>query len=65
MKHRPVKILVVDDLPMNVELLEGILTPAGYTVDSAENGEEALEKVFNAPPDLILRSEERRVGKEC
>lgn len=54
MKHEAVKILVVDDFPMNVELLKGILTRAEYTVDSAENGQEALEKVFNAPPDLIL-----------
>ncbi|MBU8849560.1 MAG: response regulator [Desulfobacterales bacterium] len=48
------RILVVDDRPMNIELLEAILTSAGYTVESAESGEEALDKVFNTPYDLIL-----------
>ncbi len=54
MKQTDVKILVVDDLPMNIELLVDILTPEGYIVDSAGGGEEALEKVLNDPPDLIL-----------
>ena len=54
MKHMDIRILVVDDLPMNIELLVAILTPEGYIVDSAQSGEEALEKVFNDPPDLIL-----------
>ncbi|WP_457553184.1 response regulator [Desulfobacula sp.] len=48
------KILVVDDLPMNIELCKDILTPEGYLVDSAGNGEEALDKILNEPPDLIL-----------
>lgn len=54
MKHMATRILVVDDLSMNIELLKEILTPEGYIVDSAERGEEALDKVFNDPPDLIL-----------
>jgi adenylate cyclase len=49
-----VKILVVDDLPMNIELVKGILIPEGYIVTSSENGEDALDKIFNDPPDLIL-----------
>lgn len=53
-KHMSERILVVDDTPMNIDLMEGILTPAGYTVDSAKNGEEALGKVVNDTPDLIL-----------
>lgn len=48
--------MVVDDTPMNIDLLEGILTPAGYSVDSAESGEEALDKVSNDTPDLINKS---------
>ncbi|WP_299981557.1 response regulator [Desulfobacula sp.] len=54
MKHMTERILVVDDRPMNIELLDAILTSAGYIVDSAESGEEALNKVFNDPPDLVL-----------
>ena len=48
------KILVVDDTPMNIEMLEGLLTPQGYAVEGAESGVEALEKINNWTPDLIL-----------
>ncbi len=48
------KILVVDDTPHNIKLLEAVLTPRGYTVVSAGNGPEALEKVVREGPDLIL-----------
>ena len=54
MKHMSERVLVVNDTPMNIDLLEGILSPAGYTVDSAESGEKALDKVVNDTPDLIL-----------
>jgi phosphoserine phosphatase RsbU/P len=47
-------ILVVDDLPTNVELLEALLTPRGYKVVTASNGQEALDLVVQSPPDLIL-----------
>ncbi|MBI1994366.1 MAG: response regulator [Deltaproteobacteria bacterium] len=48
------KILIVDDEPLNLELLERELRPHDYTVESARNGEEALEKVGAFVPDLIL-----------
>ena len=48
------KILVVDDKPMNVEVLEAQLSVAGYGVVTAYSGEEALEKVESEQPDLIL-----------
>ena len=38
-------VLVVDDLPQNVRLLEAILAPRGYRVVSANSGGEALERV--------------------
>lgn len=47
-------ILVVDDVPENVRLLEAVLVPRGYTVVSATTGEEALERVASERPDLIL-----------
>lgn len=50
---RPV-ILIVDDAPKNIKLMEGILVPAGYTVISADNGAMALEMAQSAQPDLIL-----------
>jgi adenylate cyclase len=48
------RVLVVDDLPANVRLLEAILEPAGFAVLSASSGPEALELVVAELPDLVL-----------
>ena len=48
------RILVVDDMPQNVKLLEAILLPNGYAVSAAATGAEALAKVASDEPDLIL-----------
>lgn len=48
------RILVVDDVPQNVELLEAHLEAAGYDVAKASDGAEALRKVKEEAPDLIL-----------
>ena len=48
------KILVVDDVPENVRLLEAVLVPRGYDVVSAHNGAEALGLVESEKPDLVL-----------
>ena len=49
------EILVVDDTPANVRLLEAILTTHGHTVLAATSGAEALDIVEgDAPPDLVL-----------
>ncbi|MCX6986103.1 MAG: response regulator, partial [Lentisphaerae bacterium] len=53
MKDKPV-ILVVDDQPRNIELLEAHLVPKGYEIITAANGEEALEKLSGNKVDLIL-----------
>ncbi len=45
-------ILVVDDVPQNVRLLEAVLAPQGYHVVSATDGHAALELVASAAPDL-------------
>jgi adenylate cyclase len=47
-------ILVVDDTPQNIKVLDAILTPRGYTVVPASSGAEALQKVQTDAPDLIL-----------
>jgi DNA-binding response OmpR family regulator len=47
------KILIVDDEPFNVELLEGYLSK-DYDILKAYNGNEALLKVRTTPPDLII-----------
>lgn len=48
------KILVVDDVAVNVQLLTTYLTSVGYNVIAARDGQEALEKVAACNPDLVL-----------
>jgi len=48
------RILVVDDTPQNVKLLHDLLVARGYSVATAATGEEALAKLENEPPDLVL-----------
>jgi two-component system, cell cycle response regulator len=50
----PIRILVVDDVPDNVEILDARLTSRGYQVFTATNGQEALDRVRQSPPHLIL-----------
>ena len=47
-------ILVVDDVPPNLDFLSTVLTQQGYKVRSAINGEVALKIAKVAQPDLIL-----------
>ncbi|TMC67628.1 MAG: response regulator [Chloroflexi bacterium] len=48
------KVLVVDDVAANRELLQGHLDDLGYDVREAKDGVEALEAVAADEPDLIL-----------
>ena len=50
----PSSILAVDDSPELLELLDEILSAAGYQVRTAGSGESALAAVAANPPDLIL-----------
>jgi DNA-binding NtrC family response regulator len=47
-------VLIVDDEPFNVDLLEQELGAAGYRTVSATNGEDALTAAARALPDLVL-----------
>ena len=48
------RVLIVDDEPHAVELLSEFLTAKDYEVITASNGEEALQKVKEERPHLIL-----------
>jgi adenylate cyclase len=54
MSDETARILVVDDVPENVRLLEALLTSRGYRVVAANDGASALELVATSRPDLIL-----------
>lgn len=53
MEQQP-KILIVDDNKVNVELLRTQLKHYKYDLDTAYDGEEALDKIQKSHPDLVL-----------
>lgn len=50
----PIKVLVVDDEPNIRDLLSASLRFAGHQVATAANGTEAINKIIDSPPDLVL-----------
>jgi DNA-binding response OmpR family regulator len=48
------RVLIADDHPEGVELLEAYLSGTGYETQIAYDGEETLRKVNDWQPDLIL-----------
>lgn len=47
-------LLVVDDQPLQRQLLAGLLLPLGFEIREAASGRECLEIVEQSPPDLVL-----------
>lgn len=47
-------VLIVDDEPNIVRSLEFLMTKAGYEVRVARDGEQALNEIAKARPDLVL-----------
>ena len=48
------KILVIDDEPAQLRLVDQILTSKGYAVIKASSGEEGIRLVYENKPDLVL-----------
>lgn len=48
------KILIVDDEQINVEFFDLMLSKLGFVVEKASNGREALDKVKEFSPDLVM-----------
>ncbi|HET7275898.1 MAG TPA: diguanylate cyclase [Longimicrobiaceae bacterium] len=51
---RDPRILVVDDHPDNIEIISARLSSRGFDIETAANGQEALDKIHDNPPQLIL-----------
>ena len=47
-------VLLVDDDPMSVRLLRAALSAEGCSLDAAASGKEALEKILECRPDLVV-----------
>lgn len=48
------RILIADDSSSQRIILSGILEKLGYEIETAKNGQEALEKIETNPPDCLL-----------
>jgi two-component system cell cycle response regulator DivK len=48
------RILVVEDQPDSRQIIRDMLTPTGYEITEAENGEQALAAIAKQRPELIL-----------
>jgi len=54
MEGKPKKILIADDEPDILEIIEYNLKLSGYEVYTARDGDEALQKIKQLKPDLII-----------
>jgi twitching motility two-component system response regulator PilH len=48
------KILIVDDSPTDRQFLSEVLSKSGFSVATADSAEDAMVKVKQSPPDLVL-----------
>ncbi|HLY05256.1 MAG TPA: response regulator, partial [Rhizomicrobium sp.] len=48
------RVLVVDDIPSNIKLLEARLVAEYFDVVSAANGQDALASIAAQEPDIVL-----------
>lgn len=48
------KILIVDDDPTSIKILESMLPAEQYEISRGRSSGEALDAAFERPPDLIL-----------
>lgn len=48
------KVLIVDDIPLNVLLIEKMLTPFKFQITKANSGLAAMESIKKNNPDLVL-----------
>lgn len=53
-QDRPTRVLIIDDVPVNLSLLEGILLERQFEVASFPRGRLALAAMETNPPDLVL-----------
>ena len=52
--QKPASILIVDDVPANLQVLTGMLDDRGYLTRPVTSGKMALQAAQNDPPDLVL-----------
>ena len=50
----PLRVLIVEDDPANLEVMQLVLESAGHRVRTAVNGADALTSAAEEPPDAVL-----------
>src|SRR5215831_19438144 len=53
-RHEENSVLIVNDVPEQLTLMDGLLRRAGYLVLTAEDGLEAFQLAKENPPDLVI-----------
>jgi CheY-like chemotaxis protein len=53
-RAHPINILLIDDDPLAVETLAGMLEPEGFNISRAYSGRQGLDMAFEQLPDLIV-----------
>jgi PleD family two-component response regulator len=53
-RNRKPRVLIVDDVSINLQVLDNILKKQGYDVIQANSGEQALQICIDVLPDLVL-----------
>ena len=48
------RILAIDDSPVTLKIIVSTLTPLGYEVTTAPDGEQGLVLVHNVKPDIVI-----------
>jgi signal transduction histidine kinase/FixJ family two-component response regulator len=51
---KPLNILIVDDIEMNIHVADALLNQLGYSAKGVESGQEAIESIQEASYDVIL-----------
>ncbi len=52
--RRPIRVLLVEDHPVNQKLVLAMLKKSPVVIDTAENGQQAVQRVLAAPYDLVF-----------
>ena len=54
MQPSPAHVLIIDDNPINIELASFVLSSQGFATSSSADANEALQRITQQRPDLIL-----------
>ena len=52
--YSKIKVLLVDDVTLNIKVVEKMLSRYGFQIRTASNGEQAIKAILEEQPDLML-----------